>query len=179
MTPRTFAVPTPDLRKVGLLFAFVLGTIAVSLVLVLRNPEAARVWPVLLAVAIAVTALLALVVLRRRVQLHHDALRIVAGLNSTTVPVSMLDLDAARIVRLDEHPEFRPGIKTFGTDMPGYRAGHFRQGGGRKVFALLTSRDRVLVLPERAGRLLLLSVADPQALLDALRRAHPVTGRGG
>lgn len=169
--PRLFSVPAPDYRKVALMFALVLATIGVALVLVLRDGSAARTWPHLLLGALVSIALLAWVVGRRRVTLEGDTLRIAAGLNSTRVAVSALDLDQARIVRLDEHPEYRPGTKTFGSAMPGYQAGHFHQGGGRKVFVLLTERDRVLVLPERDGRLLLLSLDNPQSLLDALQRA--------
>ena len=48
------------------------------------------------------------------------------------------------------------------------------------MFALLTDRDRVLALPERDGRLLLLSLDNPQSLLDALQRAAgPVPRRIG
>lgn len=54
--------------------------------------------------------------------------------------------------------------------MPGYQAGHFRQVGGGKVFALVTDRRKVLALRENGGRLLLLSLAQPHALLDALSR---------
>ncbi len=168
---RRFSVPAPDYRKVALVFALVLVTIGVALVLVLRDPAAHRAWPPLLLGTLASLGLLAVVVGRRRVVLEGDTLHVVAGLNAMRVAVSALDLDHARIVRLDEHPEYKPGIKTFGSAMPGYQAGHFRQAGGRKVFALLTDRDHVLALPERDGRLLLLSLDNPQSLLDALKRA--------
>ena len=85
------------------------------------------------------------------------------------MPVDALQVDEARIVDLDANKEYRLGIKSFGTSMPGYHAGHFRQVGGRKVFALVTDKRRVLVLPERDGRLLMLSLEKPQALLDALQ----------
>lgn len=168
---RRFGVPAPDYRKVALVFGLVLATIGAALLLVMRDADAPRVWPQLLLATLASLSLLAVVVGRRRVVLEGGTLRVAAGLNGTRVAVSALDLYHARIVRLDEHPEYKPGIKTFGSAMPGYQAGHFRQAGGRKVFALLTDRDRVLALPERDGRLLLLSLDNPQSLLDALQRA--------
>lgn len=168
---RRFSVPAPDYRKVALVFGLVLAMLGMALFLVLRDADAARAWPPLLLGTFASLGLLAVVVGRRRVTLEGDTLRVAAGLNSTRVAVSALDLGQAHIVRLDEHPEYQPGIKTFGSAMPGYQAGHFRQRGGRKVFALVTERARVLALPERNGRLLLLSLDNPQTLLDALQRA--------
>ena len=55
-----------------------------------------------------------------------------------------------------------------GTSMPGYRAGHFRLRDRRRAFVLVTRREKLLALPERNGRMLLLSLKQPQALLDAL-----------
>ena len=46
-----------------------------------------------------------------------------------------------------------------------------------KAFLLVTQRTKVLVLPERSGRRLLLSLERPQALLDALRAVTERPGR--
>lgn len=123
-------------------------------------------WPILTATIIAML-LLAVALFRRKVLLDGENMRIVAGLNQTRVPLAMLLPQQARIVELNNSPENHIGMKTFGSAMPGYHAGHFRQVGGSKVFALVTDKRRVL-LPERDGRLLMLSLHKPQALLDAL-----------
>ena len=130
-----------------------------------------KAWWVV-ALALIAPAMIVAAVMRRRVRIEDGVLHVVAGLNQTRVPLSELAPDDARIVDLETHPELRPGIKTFGTAMPGYQAGHFRQVGGGKVFALVTDRRKVLALRENGGRLLLLSLAQPYALLDALSR-HP------
>ena len=86
--------------------------------------------------------------------------------------VTALDLAQARIASLDEHTEFRPGMKTNGYALPGFQAGHFRLRNRAKAFCLLTTQQRVLILPQRDGAFLLLSPERPQALLDALRTAN-------
>ena len=75
-------------------------------------------------------------------------------------------------------PTLRPLLNTFGTAMPGYSAGHFRLRDRSRGFLLLTDRRKVLALPERGGRTLLLSLERPQALLDALQAvAAPASRR--
>ncbi|MCL1634117.1 PH domain-containing protein [Luteimonas sp. SX5] len=107
---------------------------------------------------------------RLRVGLEAGTLTIAAGFNTRRVAVGDLDLDGARIVDLRERTEFKPMLKTMGTALPGYATGHFRLRNRSKAFLMLTDRTRVLVLPEKSGRTLLLSLQQPQALLDALRR---------
>ncbi len=172
-TPRRFEVTPPDMRfPVLVVAATILATVA-AVVLAWREPGADRTLWWLFALLLLLPAMMVLALTRRRVSLDGTTLHVVAGLNRTRINVSALRLDEARTIDLDTHPELRPGIKTLGTAMPGYQAGHFRQPGGRKVFALVTDRHRVLALPARDGRLLLLSMTQPRALLDALHRASP------
>ena len=58
--------------------------------------------------------------------------------------------------------------------MPGFHAGRFRlREKFGKAFCLLTDRHRVLWLPLRDGKdQLLLSLEQPQALLDALKASR-------
>lgn len=171
--PREFAVTPPDLRLPGLIFAIVLLICVGALAMGWRELQGSpALWWVLTATFVA-PALVLVGLLRRKVVLDGDTLRIVAGFNQARVPTASLLANEARIVDLGNHAEYRLGMKSFGTSMPGYQAGHFHQAGGRKVFALVTGKHRVLVLPERGGRLLMLSLEKPQALLDALQaRAH-------
>ncbi|GAB3337277.1 PH domain-containing protein [Marilutibacter aestuarii] len=106
----------------------------------------------------------------RSIVLAGDALRVMAASMFThSVPVSALDLARARILDLDEHLEYRPGLRLFGMSLPGFTAGHCLLRNRRRAFCLLTRRDRVLLLPRRDGRYLLLSPEDPHALLSRLR----------
>jgi hypothetical protein len=55
--------------------------------------------------------------------------------------------------------------------LPGYSAGWFRLRNGEKALAFVTDRQRVLYFPTWKGYSILLSVAEPDAMLAALRRA--------
>lgn len=162
---RTFRTVAPDLRLAWLLPGAGLALGVVGIAMAAREQPAAW-WMTL--VLVACVALIAGSLARRRVTLDGDRLIIAAGLNGTRVAVADLDLAAARIVDLKAEPALRPGHKTFGTQMPGYHAGHFRLRNRGRGFVLVTDTRKVLVLPERGGRTLLLSLQRPQALLDAL-----------
>lgn len=164
---REFAIVPPDARLVWLLpgFAAFIVLIGIVLLATTREPHA---W-VALPVALASFAVLALLLRRRWVRLDAGMLIIAAGLNTRRVAITGLDLAAARIVDLRERSEWKPLIKVFGTHLPGCSMGHFRLRDRSPAFVLLTDRSRVLVLPETSGKKLLLSLQQPQALLDALR----------
>lgn len=168
--PRQFAITPPDLRMPALLFAIVLVSPLAALALGWRELRGTPALWLLLATTLIAPTLLWLAVFRRKVMIDGDTLHIVAGLNQTRVALSALLPQQARIIDLDTRPENRLGFKRFGTSMPGYHAGHFSQIGGNKVFALVTGKHGVLVLPERDGRLLMLSMEKPQAMLDAIER---------
>lgn len=163
---REFAIPPPDLRLA--MIAPALGLVAALVGIVIAAREDPRLWLALIPAALVV-ALLSWSLRRRHVILEDGQLRIAAALHGTTVAVDRLDLDAARIVDLREEAGLVPRWKTFGTAVHGFRGGHFRLRNRSRAFALLTDRQRVLALPERSGRMLLLSLERPQALLDALR----------
>lgn len=171
---REFDIAAPDLRLVWLVPGIVLLACGIGVAFAARQePKALLALP---AVALSV-ALIALLVKRRKALLEDGQLTIVAGLNRLKVRVADLDLAGARIVNLADAPELRPWIKVFGTSTPGYRAGHFRLRDRSKAFVLLTDRGKVLALPERGGRTLLLSAQRPQSLLDALRAVTDAPSR--
>ena len=162
---REFEVVAPDLRMALLLPG--LGLLAAAIGLAFAAQRDPGVWltvPVLFLAA----AVIAIVVRRRSVRLEGGELKVAAGMHNRRVAVADLDLAAARIIDLRENKALRPLFKSVGTSLPGYRAGHFRLRDRGKAFVLVTDPARVLVLPERSGRRLLLSLRHPQALLDAL-----------
>lgn len=162
---REFEVVAPDLRKAWLLpgLAMLGGAIGIAFA-ARQDPGALLALPILL-LALAV---IAIVMRRRSVRLEGGELRIAAGMHNRRVAAAELDLAGARIVDLREHKALRPLFKSFGTSLPGYHAGHFRLRDRGRAFVLVTDPARVLVLPERSGRRLLLSLRNPQALLDTL-----------
>lgn len=172
-TNRTFEVtPPPASAWIMLAVLAVLLPLAIIGMVLWTQPEArvSGAVPGLLVLPV-VLAGLSLAMRRRHVELRDGVLDVRAAMFRQRTPVTELDLARARIVDLEERTELRPGLKTNGMSLPGFKAGHFRMHGSLgKVFCLLTDRRRVLWLPMRGGgRHLLLSLAHPQALLDALQ----------
>lgn len=174
MNSQEFAIHPLNVRKVWLLpGAALLAAVAGIALLLPREPRAWIAMPVLLTGA----WLLARIFRRRQVSLGQGVLTVASGLHTRHVPENEIDLAASRIVDLRERTELKPLFKTFGTRLPGLSMGHFRLRDHSRAFLLLTDTSRVLVLDERSGRRLLLSLARPQALLDALRREQQVQNR--
>ncbi len=167
--PQAFAVaPLQPLAWTALLGVMV--AIAFSAVIArLHAPQPGLAWLVPLLAAGAVPGALAWALKRRRITIDGDELRVASTFYTRRIAVQALDLDRARIVDLAEHDEFAPRMKTNGYGLPGLRSGHYRLRNGARGFCLLTDRERVLVLPQRDGRYLLLSPEKPQALLARLR----------
>ncbi|RZA19830.1 MAG: hypothetical protein EOP93_07625 [Lysobacteraceae bacterium] len=106
----------------------------------------------------------------REIHIDGDRLVIAAALVFVRkVPIHDLVLDKARVLNLDERTEFRPALQLFGFGLPGFKAGHYVLRNRSRAFCLLTRRQQVLLLPQRDGKLILVSPEKPQALLDALR----------
>ena len=123
---------------------------------------------------IALVLAIAWVIVDRLVQRHRLAVD-AAGMEVATtlyrrrVAWSDLDLAAARVIDIDEHPESRPLLKTSGVSLPGFRSGWFRSRNLGKLFVAMSGGSRLLRIPTRAGYTLLLQPGDPGALLARLR----------
>ena len=89
------------------------------------------------------------------------------------IPAADLRGGAARIVDLDREPELAPKWRTMGTGLPGYRAGWFKLRNGEKALLSLTDPHRAVYVPTSQGFALLLSPAQPDSFLAALRRVAP------
>ena len=89
------------------------------------------------------------------------------------IPASDLLGGAARIVNLDREPELSLRWRTMGTGLPGYKAGWFRLANGEKALVSLTDKQRAVYVPTARGFSLLLSPAEPDRFLAALRRVAP------
>jgi hypothetical protein len=104
-----------------------------------------------------------------RVEVTDQTLRLVGDLWGRSIPLRSLDLASARVLRLDAASSYRPVSRTFGTGIPGYASGWLRLRNGEKALAYLTSSESVVHIPTSQGYSLLLSVAEPEALLRVLR----------
>jgi hypothetical protein len=106
-----------------------------------------------------------------RFEVSADGLRLRGDFYGRLIPTSVLRLDAARAVNLHTEPTLMPAIRTMGTAVGGYRAGWFRLRDGEKALVYVTDPTRVAYVPTTDGYAILMSVADPAALLASLGRA--------
>jgi len=96
-------------------------------------------------------------------QLHGD-------LYGRLLPPSMLEIDSARVVDLNRDRELQPVRRTWGTAMPGYRSGWFALRNGQRALLYVTDPSRIAYVPTRDHYVVMMSVADPGALIASLHR---------
>ncbi|MHC9086507.1 PH domain-containing protein [Luteimonas sp. RIT-PG2_3] len=128
--------------------------------------------------ALLVGVMLARRLLRHRLSLEHGTLEVATSFYRRSYALAELQLDAARVIDLDERTEYKPRLKTNGVSLPGFHSGWFRLRNGGKALVATTGGPRVLQLPTRKGHDLLLQPVHPAALLDELKRlAEPIRRR--
>ncbi|HET6603397.1 MAG TPA: PH domain-containing protein [Xanthomonadaceae bacterium] len=172
--PTEFAVAPPPKRAritMGVICAMLLLMAAGLAVALAGRPALAAL---VVALHLGLMGALVLAYRRRRIRIQDGCLQVAATLYTLRVPVAALELEGARVARLEQDRSLQPFLKPNGFSIPGFHAGHFRSRGGTRLWALITA-DRVLVLPQREGRTLVLSPERPDALLQALRQ---LAGRG-
>jgi hypothetical protein len=172
-------------RSRAWLFALTVGApvlVAMFGIAVGRMPAGERLWGignrsgdaliamlVVAAVTGALASFLAFMLKRHRLQLDHAGFEVATTFYRRRFALADLRLDAARVVRLDEHPELKPLLKINGYALPGFRSGWFRLRDWQKAFVATSDGERALWLPTSRGFGLLLQPRDPERLLDRLR----------
>ncbi len=121
-------------------------------------------------------------VLDRAMRRHHldvgdGRIRVSTSFYSKTLTLAELQLDAARVVDLEERTEFKPRLKTNGYALPGFHSGHFRLRNGEAAFVAIAGGRRALWLPTHGKQALLLQPRQPDALLAHLRELAKATPR--
>jgi Bacterial PH domain len=81
-----------------------------------------------------------------------------------------LRLADARPVDLQTDGTLAPRLRLLGTALPGYRAGWFRLSDGERALLYVTDPKRVLYVPTTNGYAVMVSVADPAAMLASMKR---------
>jgi hypothetical protein len=104
-----------------------------------------------------------------RFTLSPEGLRLQGDLWGRHIPLHALKLDEAVVTDLRQDVAHQPKRRTMGSALPGYSAGWFELRNGSKGLLYVTDRSRVVRLPTSEGYTLLLSVPEPQRLIDALR----------
>ena len=105
-----------------------------------------------------------------RFEVEPAGLRLRGDLYGRFIPAVELRVGAARRVNLATEPSLRPRRRTLGTGLPGYQAGWFRLANGDKALVYLTDAGRVVHVPTTKGYVLLLSPAEPDRFVAALKR---------
>jgi hypothetical protein len=104
-----------------------------------------------------------------RFDISPEGLRLRGDFYGRLIPASQIRSDLAKRADFVVTPELQPFRRTMGTGLPGYQAGWFRLQSGEKALLYLTDRQRAVYIPTTAGYSVLLSPADPDAFLLALR----------
>ncbi|MFT3896598.1 MAG: PH domain-containing protein [Thermomonas sp.] len=180
-------------RSRGFLFALTVGVPVLATmfgVAMGRVPTGASWWGIgnrggdaliaMLVVALvtgAIALFLDRMLKRHRLLLDSGAIEIATTFYRQRIAFADLKPDAARVVRLDEHPDLKPMLKTNGYALPGFRSGWFRLRNRHKAFVAASDGERLLWLPTTRGFDLLLQPRDPQRLLDRLRELVPSPAR--
>ncbi len=175
---RQFAVLPPS-KAVWVTMLLLGGLVPLTiLAMVLVLSDEMRAVQTIVPHAISIVAVLAILsalvaVLRRmRVETEDGMLVVRAALYTRKLPFESVDIERARILDLDRSSEYWPRVRLNGIALPGLHIGYYRGTPiKRKLFCLITSSRRVLLLPEREPEhFLLLSLERPQALIDALKQ---------
>ena len=104
-----------------------------------------------------------------RFEVSQAGIRLYGDWYGRTIPADQIRAADARRVDFAAEPELAPKWRTMGTGLPGYQAGWFRLRNGAKALLYLTDRSRAVYVPTTAGYGLLLSPADPDRFLSAVR----------
>jgi len=108
-----------------------------------------------------------------RFTVSNEGLRLQGDLYGRIVPLKSLKLDEAVVTNLNTDKEHQPKWRTMGTALPGYAAGWFKLRNGEKALLFVTDRTRVARIPTTEGYTVMVSVSEPAALIDELKRQQP------
>jgi hypothetical protein len=108
-----------------------------------------------------------------RFEVSQAGLRLRGDLYGRFIPVEQLRGASAARVDFRAAPELMPARRIMGTGLPGYRSGWFRLRNGEKALLYLTDMSRAVYLPTTDGYSVLLSPAEPDEFLSALRGISP------
>jgi hypothetical protein len=111
--------------------------------------------------------------MRARFEVSPAGLRIAGDLYGRTIPLAELRGGSARRLDIRESGEFQPTRRTWGTGLPGYRAGWFRLRNGEKALLYVTDPGKTVYVPTTQNFAVMLSPDDPDGFLSAIRSVAP------
>jgi hypothetical protein len=104
-----------------------------------------------------------------RFEVSREGLRLRGDFYGRFIPAAELRPDLAARADFAATPDLLPARRTLGTGLPGYQAGWFKLRNGEKALLYLTDRSRAVYVPTSAGYSVLISPADPDGFVSALR----------
>jgi len=108
-------------------------------------------------------------------EVSEQDVRVSGGLYGRSIPRAALDVASARLVDRGAEPGLAPRSRTNGIGLPNYQSGWFRLADGSRALLFVTDWAKAVALPTAEGYTLLVSPADPQAFLAAIRQAGKTT----
>ena len=105
-------------------------------------------------------------------EVSDDALTIRGDWYGRRIKRASLRVEEARVADFGKEPRLRPGLRVWGSGLPGYCSGWFTLNG-RRGLVYLTWQSNAIYIPTSENFDLLLSPDDPEEMLRALR-ATPI-----
>jgi hypothetical protein len=166
-----FAVPAVGLSAYLTLVGITCFAAALPVLLARKRGLAARLKSGAAAGALVlpVTLLLALGLSKNTLEVREGQVVVRAGyFYEYARDIGEFDLARARHGSLASIDAAQLGLRDNGISLPGYAAGRFTSEDRQPLFVAVTDRERVVYLPARDGRSLLVSVEQAERLLALL-----------
>jgi hypothetical protein len=103
-------------------------------------------------------------------EVSNDGITIRGDMFGRFVPKDKMVLKAARAVDLSQDEKLKPKWRSGGTGYPGYKSGWYRLADRSKALVFITDPHSVVYIPTVDGSCLLMSVANPEQFLAALKQ---------
>jgi hypothetical protein len=103
-------------------------------------------------------------------EVSKDGVTILGDMYGRFVPKDKMVLKSARAVDLTVEEKYAPKWKTNGAGFPGYKSGWYRLKDDSKALVFITDPHRVVYIPTVDGSCLMMSVAEPEQFLAALKQ---------
>lgn len=103
-------------------------------------------------------------------EVASDGITIRGDMYGRFVPKDKMVLKSARAVDLSQEQALAPKGRSNGTGYPGYKAGWYRLKDESKALVFITDPHHVVYVPTVDGSCLMMSVANPEEFLAALKK---------
>jgi hypothetical protein len=103
-------------------------------------------------------------------EVSSDGITIRGDMFGRFVPKDKMVLKSARAVDLSQEKTLAPKWRAGGTGYPGYKSGWYRLADESKALVFITDPSHVVYVPTVDGSCLMMSVANPEQFLAALKQ---------